>query len=152
MRCKEYERLEPALADYLEGRVSPEARRAVDAHLVSCADCRHAMKDAGVSGLLLRAGWEAAPVPDAEFWFRVRAALRSEEKRAGFWQPVEALAWKMSWAAVLALALMTGYAVMQERDPALLANTPNTEAREIIPEPEQQPRTGEEVLLTLVSR
>ncbi len=147
MSCKEFKNREEELADYAEATASPDVARKLETHLAGCGECRKAVDEARRAGLLLRAGWEAAPVPGNEFWFRVRAGILAEEKRAGFWLPLETWAFRFSFSAALGLALLTGYALTNEFD-GDLGSGPVAESLE----PEQQPRSGDDVLWELVRK
>ncbi len=136
--------------DYLDGRLPEAESRAIESHMMACSECHEAMEAARLSMTLLRTTLEPAIVPGDEFWFRVRAdILEKENELAGFWQPVESLAWKFSWAAAIVVALMGGYVMGLETRPELGAQA---EVREIFRDPSIQPMDRDEVLLTLASR
>ena len=150
MACREYE---ARLEDYLDGQLDSATADELAAHLAGCRACQQAVQAARLAGRLLRAGLEPVGGPTTTFWSRVEAGIRrEEEKRKQFWGALEVLAWRLSWSATVAVALLSVYLatfhfLQKGREPA-----PQTEIREIFPEPVQQPTTRGEVLLTLAVR
>jgi predicted anti-sigma-YlaC factor YlaD len=149
--CKEYESL---LEDHLEGYLNPVSQARVTAHLAACPSCHEAFADAQAGVQLLRLGHEATPDPGAFFAGRVMAAIRAEEKlRAGsFWRPLEALAWRFSLSAALALVLMTGYEVIAPAQLQTALSIRQAEVRELFPDPVQQPTGRDDVLLAIAEK
>ena len=147
MACTEYEHL---WEDYLDGRVDAATRAELDAHLKSCAECREAVEAARASSLLLRSLLEPAPEPGLGFWTRVQADLR--ETAAGqneFWGSLERLAWRLSFAATLAVALMMGYVAIEGLGLNGDLLNGQGEIRALVPEPVTQPVSKDEILLSL---
>jgi anti-sigma factor RsiW len=146
MTCSHYEHL---WEDYLDGRADAAVREELDAHLSRCPACREAVDAARASGPLLRALLEPAPEPGLGFWTRVQADIReAENANKDFWGSLEKLAWRISWAATLAVALMVGYVATSESD---LNNSTNeqSEIRALVPDPAPRPANKDEVLLSL---
>ncbi len=152
--CRRYE---ARLEEYLEGRL-PEARLAeVESHLERCGCCRAALQAARSSRDLIDRAIEPAVEPDERFPRRVMAAVRAEEERrrigSEFWSPVEFLAWRLSWSAMLALAILAayllGFQLGARRDGPATARP--VEAQDIFQESAPHPASQDEVLLAVAA-
>jgi anti-sigma factor RsiW len=149
MACREYE---SRWEDYLDGRLDEAAREELDAHLSRCPGCREALEAARASSWLLRSVLEPAPEPRLGFWTRVEAGIRAAETgEKDFWGSLEKLAWRLSWAATLAVALMAGYLVTFDVGAGGGSALGQTEIRELMPEPTPQPVSKDDVLLILAA-
>jgi len=147
MTCSKYEHL---WEDYLDGRTDAATRAELDAHLKSCAQCREAVEAARASSLLLRSLLEPAPEPGLGFWTRVQADLReTAAAQNDFWGSLEKLAWRLSFAATLALALMVGYLASSGAGTNNTALNGQTEIRALVPDPAPNLASKDEVLLSL---
>lgn len=147
MTCSKYEHL---WEDYLDGRTDATTRAELDAHLKSCAECREAVEAARASSLLLRSLVEPAPEPGLGFWTRVRADLReTSATQNDFWGSLERLAWRLSFAATLALGLMVGYVAIAGQWLNVDALNGQGEIRALVPDPVPQPVSKDEILLSL---
>lgn len=109
MNCQE---IRSRLAGYAEGRLSPDEREHVRAHLLGCASCRTALTHVDkVAAVLMYA--ENPPVP-AGLTIRVMAAARSRQRVAATvcWNPLQW--WRMAAApmhAAAAVVLVAGLTV-----------------------------------------
>lgn len=148
MACSAYENRLDELEDYLDGSLREDARAELERHLAGCAACREVLEEGRASGVLLREGLEPAPEATGAFWFRVLAGIRNGAGREDFWTSLEWLARRVAWSAGVAVLLLLG-GVAAEENVRLRVLTRPAEAREIFPEPTQQPENNEEVLLTL---
>src|ERR1700731_3556439 len=75
--------MEDKLVEYLDGRAKPAERRAVEAHLTACADCRTRAEDFRLIWNVL----DDLPVhsPSAVFDASLRARIAAEPARHSFW-------------------------------------------------------------------
>jgi anti-sigma factor RsiW len=62
------------LNDFVDGRLTPDSRQSVGAHLVGCASCRHEVAALRHIGAAAAALPQALPVPDG-LWDDVRATI-----------------------------------------------------------------------------
>lgn len=151
MACGVYEARLNLLEDFVGGALSPAETDEVRAHVEHCAACREEVEAARAAGVLLRTAFPPTVEPSGAFWFRVQAGIRTAvaEQNSGqeFWRTLEFLARRLAWTAALVVALLAGYAVLTHN-----MNGVQAEAREIFPEPSQQPASQEEVLLSLAAR
>lgn len=149
--CKEYESL---LEDHMEGQLNPVSQARVTAHLAACPACHEAFADAQAGSEMLLLSHEPTADPGDFFATRVMAGIRAEEKvrAVSFWRPLEALAWRFSLSAALALVLMAGYEVMAPGNlqPALAVR--QAEVRELFPDPVQQPTGRDDVLVAIAEK
>lgn len=107
MNC---ERMETKLIAFLDGKATPAERRAVEAHLESCAACRaRAEEFRAVSALL-----DHAPVddPSPAFDARMRAAVAAEPARGWFTLVEWGVPALRSAAALAVLALIASWVMM----------------------------------------
>ena len=147
MTCSHYEHL---WEDYLGGRADAAVREELDAHLKLCPACREAVEAARASGPLLRALLEPAREPGLGFWTRVQTEiLEAERANLDFWGSLEKLAWRTSWAATLAVALMVGYAATSEAGLNNSSLNGQHEIRALVADPAPRPASKDEVLLSL---
>jgi hypothetical protein len=77
MKCRDTERLS---VEFLSGRLDHETRRAVEAHLESCAACREAMN--GLGNAWIRLGELPMDEPGPGLRGRFETALSSEKRKA----------------------------------------------------------------------
>jgi anti-sigma factor RsiW len=95
--------MEDKLVAYLDGRARPAERRAVEEHLVACADCR---ARAGEFSAL----WSAlddlpAISPSPAFEVSLRARLSAEPERRDFWSWAHLPSPRLAFAATALIAL-----------------------------------------------
>ncbi len=129
----------------------------MESHLASCSSCREALEAARASRRILEAVREPAGELGPAFSHRVMAAIGTEEARrrtAGeFWRPLESWAWRLTWSATLALALLAGYLFgLGPSRQHLAMRTQPTEVREIFQDSAAPPANREEALLILVEQ
>jgi anti-sigma-K factor RskA len=151
MRCRRYE---ARLEDYLQGASDSE----LNEHLTQCADCRAALEDSRLGGLMLREAWEPTSEPRSAFLVGVMARIREEKMRAespaAFWNPLEFLASRLSLTAAMVLLVLSVYMV---EFASRRTTTPPASARTELsatdfPQPPGDPDSNEEVLQSLVER
>ena len=150
MVCRMYQEREAELEAYLDGQLLGAEAATLETHLAGCPTCREALDEARTGGALVRAAILPTPDPGGAFWLRVQARIRGEEERLSFWKPLEIVAWRVSWSAAVALALLVGYVLSIDFRPES-RDIPAAQ-REIFQEPTQPPTDGDEVLLTLANR
>jgi anti-sigma factor RsiW len=68
------------LSDYLDGELPADERRAVDAHLETCASCAAVLND--LKRVVARAASAAARPPQADLWAGIAARLESDAASA----------------------------------------------------------------------
>ena len=147
--CRKYE---ARLEDCLQGADDIE----LSEHLRQCADCRAALENSRLGGVLLREAWEPAGEPRSAFVAGVMARIREEKMRtespAAFWNPLEFLASRVSLTAAALLFAMAVYMVgFVPRYVTTPVNVPGTELRAAdFPQPPGDPDSNEEVLQSLV--
>ena len=64
------------LSDYLDGELSADERRAVEAHLQACAPCAAVLND--LKRVVARAATVAARPPDADLWAGIAARIEGQ--------------------------------------------------------------------------
>lgn len=147
--CPKYEVL---LEDYLEGELAGRAASEVEAHLSACSACREALELSRVASQLLRAGCEPAGKPGPAFvrdvMARIQVAQEGQSARDRFWKPLEALVWRLTLSAALALVLLLAYGLRLRPAPPAVTAVSQVQAGDLL-EPVQQPATGDEVLLSI---
>ena len=148
--CPKYVAL---LEDYLEDRLTGRATLDVESHLLACPACREALELARTGAHLLRIGPEPAGEAGPAFARRVMARIRVDEQQRSaredrVWRPLEALAWRMTLSAALALTLLVAYGLKARPSPPAFAPTSQLRAGSLF-ESVQQPSTGDDVLLSL---
>ena len=98
------------LSEYLDDELTPDERRALDAHLVDCGDCK--MTLAALRNVVARASTVTPRPPERDLWDGVAAQIgvtRSPETL-----PSRRAAWRISFtlpqlvAAGLALMVLSG--------------------------------------------
>lgn len=141
------------LEDYLEGELSGRAALDVKSHLLACPACQEALELARTGAHLLRIGPEPAGEPGPAFARRVMAGIRAEEQQRSapedrLWRPLEALAWRMTLSAALALTVLVVYGLKMRPSPPAFTTTSQLRAASLL-ESVQQPSTGDDVLLSL---
>ena len=104
--------MESRLLDYLDARSTPAERRAMEAHLAACADCRARAEEFRVLWNVMDDLPELSPSP--AFDASVRARIAAEPPRRGFWDwlPSPRLAF-----AVVALVAMSVWLSSMPRVP-----------------------------------
>jgi hypothetical protein len=138
MTCTEFEVL---LVDYVDGAVTVDERRAVEAHTDECPDCREMLRDVFRAVSFLEAAEDVAPPPELITRIAAQAPqgrVKDEFQRRGFvsrifsnwFQPVLQPRFAMSMAmTILSLAMVercTGIRTQQikpeDLNPAVLWN------------------------------
>ncbi|HUB17500.1 MAG TPA: zf-HC2 domain-containing protein [Acidobacteriaceae bacterium] len=107
-QCEGFEVL---LEDSIEGGLTGEEAKKLDAHLTACAACREALEDAKLSRQLLQFGEPAAQASPA-FARIVMARIRSSQEQsgqAGLLQTLVAFASRLAITATLALGVLIAY-------------------------------------------
>src|SRR5215472_3972634 len=93
------------LSDYLDDELTPGERRAVDAHLAGCSDCRAVLDE--LTQVVARAKTIEPRPPQADLWPGVARRLdRVAVRRFSFTMP-------QALAASLVIALLSGAVVWQ---------------------------------------
>jgi hypothetical protein len=128
MNCHEFE-LE--LGDYVDGVLSPERVKAVEAHVHTCALCRATVAD--FTAIRGAARTLEPQMPAAHVWTNIAAAVAQEQRRAvaesesgrrPWWRlATGALAWQPLAAAAVMLVLLVGGTWLAWRDAAQVAVT-----------------------------
>ncbi len=141
------------LEDYLGGELTGRAAHDVENHLETCAACRQAVELARIGAQLLRTGPRPMGEPGPAFASQVMARIRAEEEQRSaredwFWRPLEALAWRMTLSAALALTLLVAYGLKTRPAPPAFTTTSQLQTGSLF-ESVQQPSTGDDVLLSL---
>src|SRR5215212_829948 len=123
MNCHEFE-LE--LGDYVDGVLSSERMKAVEAHVHACALCRATVAD--FSAIRGAAQTLEPQMPAAHVWTNIAAAVAQEQRRAvaeresgrtPWWRlATGALAWQPLVAAAVMLVLLAGGTWLAWRDAA----------------------------------
>ena len=124
------------LSERLDGSLSPEESGLLDAHLVTCADCRVALAD--IERVVLHARALPAIAPDEDLWpgiaARVASFARADEgprtarlRPAAFVRGIT-MSWPQLMAAGFALVVLSGggawYMARGNRVPAQVAQAP----------------------------
>lgn len=118
MRCNDAI-IKELLPSYLEGRLADKEKERIALHLSSCEDCRTELA-------LLRTMAEA-PVPDPgeDFWAALPGTVHREVRRnqdreqerrgvpTGLWHLFRSFRWAGATAAVVLVALVAGYLMLQ---------------------------------------
>lgn len=108
------EKFEILLENYLSGELSRSDVERLSAHLDACGNCRAALDDARIASRLVSA-FQAVPDPGPGFarmiMARINVAERWMKEQRSFWRPFEALAWRLAFSAVLALAFLFAYGI-----------------------------------------
>lgn len=138
------ERMRPLILRSVDGRLTPDARVALDAHVAACAACREALADQqGVASLLGELPIDAGP---REFATRVRdrvaprgALVDLVNWRAWTWRlvPVAALLGLLAWlpssgGSASFDAALDSWAAGPSQSPASLVISDQTEADELL--------------------
>jgi len=124
------------LSERLDGSLSPEEAGLLDAHLVTCADCRTALTD--LERVVTHARALPAIAPDEDLWPGIAARVASfaraeEEPRMARRRPTTVgygitMSWPQLMAAGFALVVLSGggawYAARGNRAPAKVAQGP----------------------------
>lgn len=114
-RCEEFAAL---FEDCLMGELPRSEAERLEAHLGACGDCRAALDDMRIAARLVSA-FEPVPDPGAGFAHTVMARIDVAERwlreQRSFWRPFEALAWRLAFTAVLALAFLFAYGIRVSR-------------------------------------
>ena len=113
--------MENKLVAYLDGRAKPAERRAVEAHLAMCAECRVRAEE-------FRALWNAMedlPVlsPSPAFDASLRARIAAEPVRRGFWE------WLPSPRLAFAVTALVVMSVWLSSMPRIASNRTRVEAK-----------------------
>ncbi len=106
--------------DYLTGELPRSEAERLTAHLDACDDCRAALDDMRISARLVSA-FEPVPDPGAGFARTVMARIDVAERwlkdQRSFWRPFEAVAWRLAFSAMLALAFLFAYGIRVSHQP-----------------------------------
>jgi len=144
MKCNQ---LESNAMEYLDGKLSPAQRSAVEAHLAVCAACRERVHGfTQVMGLLDE--WQTVQ-PSPFFQTRLAARLKEEAATQSWWSSLrEPYAFRPASGSLFAVALavvMTVAVVVLRYSPAPLdpSNTPG--------QGEQQGTTGSQAVAVAVT-
>jgi anti-sigma factor RsiW len=148
--CAEYAAL---LEDYVAGELVGHSAHDIENHLQACSACREAVELARLGAQLLRTGPQSVGEPGPAFAGQVMARIRAEEEQGSaredrFWRPLEALAWRMTLSAALALTLLVAYGLKARPEPPAFTTTSQLQTGSLF-ESVQQPSTGDDVLLSL---
>jgi anti-sigma factor RsiW len=107
--------MENKLVAYLDGRAKPSERRAVEAHLTDCAECRVRAEEFR----LLWNALEDLPVlsPSSAFDASLRARIAAEPVRRGFWDwlPSPRLAFAVTALVVMSVWLSSMPRIASDR-------------------------------------
>ena len=132
MNCHDFE---PELGDYVDGTLTPERLKAIDAHVSTCARCRAIVTD--FTAIRGAARTLEPQMPAAHVWTQLAAALEREQEQpldgfhpsrsSAWWRlATGALAWKPLVAAAAMLVVLAGGTWMAWRDASMRAGTPPT--------------------------
>ena len=150
--CRKYE---ARLEDYLEGTLDAAESMAVEKHCRECGACRVALDQASASVRLLRVA-EPSAGPGPAFARTVMARIRAAEselarssERAGFWQPLVRLGWRVAATATVVLGVLVTYdAGWGHHAQRNSANTRLMDGNDIFaPDPANPPASRDEVLM-----
>jgi anti-sigma factor RsiW len=113
--------MENKLVEYLDGRAKPAERRAVEAHLTACADCRVRAEE-------FRLLWEVlddlpALSPSSAFDASLRGRIAAEPVRRGLWH------WLPSPRLAFAVTALVALSVWLSSMPRVVTDRTKVEAR-----------------------
>lgn len=121
------------LSDYLDDELTPSERRAVDAHLAGCSDCRAVLDE--LTQVVARAKTIEPRPPQADLWPGVARRLdRVAVRRFSFTMP-------QALAASLVIALLSGAVVWQMFERSAKASRPGEVAAAATPRMEREAST-----------
>ena len=148
------EKIEPLLEDYLCGELPRAEAERLTAHLHACGNCRAALDDARVSARLVSA-FEPVADPGPGFARMVMAHISVAERwmkeQRSFWRPFEALAWRLAFSAMLALAFLFAYGIrVSHQTSVATATTISAQQPDIFTVPvSTAPSNSDEVLVAI---
>lgn len=148
------EKFEPLLEDYLSGELPRSEAERLTAHLDACGNCRTALDDARISVRLISA-FEPVADPGPGFarvvMARINVAERWIKEQRSFWRPFEALAWRLAFTAVLALAFLFAYGIrVGDQTSAPAATAISAQQQDIFTFPvSTAPSNSDEVLVAI---
>jgi len=152
--CEKFELL---LENYLSGELSRSEAERLSAHLDACGNCRAALDDARVASRLVSA-FEAVSDPGPGFarmvMARINVAERWIKEQRSFWRPFEALAWRLAFSAVLALAFLFAYGIRASHQTSVnTAVTVSMQQPDVFTVPvSTSPSNSDEVLVAIAER
>lgn len=150
------EKFEPLLEDYLNGELPRAETERLTLHLDACGNCRAALDDARISVRLVSA-FEPAADPGPGFarvvMARINVAERWIKEQRSFWRPFEALAWRLAFSAMLALAFLFAYGIrVSHQTSVTTATTISAQQPDIFTFPvSTAPATNDDVLLAIAT-
>ena len=148
------EKFEALIEDYLSGELPRAEAERLTAHLDACGNCRAALDDARISARLVSA-FEPVPDPGPGFarmvMARINVAERWIKEQRSFWRPFEALAWRLAFSAMLALAFLFAYGIRANHQTSVVtATTISAQQPDIFTVPvSTAPSNSDEVLVAI---
>jgi predicted anti-sigma-YlaC factor YlaD len=116
MKCREIDRL---LIEYHEDALSPDRKKQVKEHLVSCEGCRLRLEEIQHAYKLLAK--DETPQPDENFWVnflpQVRSRIEAKEGQKAIFRP--GVRWAIGFASVL-LVVIVGSLLFTKDDQILV--------------------------------
>ena len=152
--CENFDLL---LEDYVNGELSRSDAERLTAHLDACGNCRAALDDARVASRLVST-FEAVPDPGPGFarmvMARINVAERWIKEQRSFWRPFEALAWRLAFSAVLALAFLFAYGIRVSHQTTVVnVTTFSAQQPDVFTTPlSTSPSNSDEVLVAIAER